>query len=186
MLADLWVGSEDKEAADSLEKLQIVQGICEQLGVWTQPHMFGAVCVVPIYTWYDTLPSPNTLWIPAPGLFSDDERLWTDYHMCKWPPQLPKDRVTGILHRSTGWHRSLWSLASHCHLLPFPHARRGARQVTGDKRLQALPEKGPELHRRLPQLLPRGRLHTLWAPDCCTLSMCPHLWPQPQKGILHK
>ena len=56
--------------------------------------MFGAVYVVPIYTWYDTPPSPNTLWIPAPGLFSDDERLWTDYHMCKWPTQLPKDRVT--------------------------------------------------------------------------------------------
>lgn len=88
------MNSDDKDVFDSLEKLRVVQGICERLGVWTQPRMFGSVCVVPIYSWYDTPPSPNTLWIPAPGLFSDDERLWTDYHMCKWPSQLPKDRIT--------------------------------------------------------------------------------------------
>lgn len=72
---------------DSLEKLQDIFDLCEQLGVHTQPAFIAGALIVPILGWYhsswDTEPDVVG-WngIPAPNL------VMRDFFMCRWPAPL--------------------------------------------------------------------------------------------------
>lgn len=73
---ELWVRA---AAYDSIEKLQRVLNLCEELDVVTTPLQLQNLWVVPLFSWYD-------------GIFDAETRdqrtarqKWADFHLCKWP-----------------------------------------------------------------------------------------------------
>jgi len=74
---ELWVRSTD---INSIEKLQLVLDLCDELGVATKPLRLENLWVVPLFSWYE-------------GIFDSEmnsekrtaRRVWADFHFCKWP-----------------------------------------------------------------------------------------------------
>jgi predicted phosphodiesterase len=66
---ELWVrGSE----LNSIEKLQLILDLCDELDIATKPVKFENLWVVPLFSWYD-------------GVFEPEMRAWADFYLCKWP-----------------------------------------------------------------------------------------------------
>ena len=74
---ELWVrGSE----INSLEKLQLVLELCDELDIATKPLRFENFWVVPLFSWYDG--------IFEPGKVKEEKaarQAWADFHFCRWP-----------------------------------------------------------------------------------------------------
>lgn len=94
---DLWMGRDETESADSLQKLQAFLGMCGEEGVHTKPLVVRAAlegceaglscCVVPLLSWhhqsFDTEPDIRC-WEGIPRA----EQCMVDYARCKWPAPL--------------------------------------------------------------------------------------------------
>ena len=74
---ELWVRSGD---LNSIEKLQLVLELCDELDVVTKPLKLENLWVVPLFSWYDGVFEPEMV---------NEERtarqVWADFHFCKWP-----------------------------------------------------------------------------------------------------
>jgi hypothetical protein len=66
---ELWVRD---ARINSLEKLQLILNLCEDLGIATKPLRLESFWVVPLFSWYD-------------GVFKPEMKAWADFHFCKWP-----------------------------------------------------------------------------------------------------
>lgn len=75
---DLWVRGEER---DSLEKLEMLRGVCSTCGVDMEPGEVGAVRVVPLLSWYCTAFDPRRNGDLKPV-------AWGDYRYCKWPDEV--------------------------------------------------------------------------------------------------
>eukprot|EP00727_Mastigamoeba_balamuthi_P004560 m51a1_g14101 hypothetical protein (270) ;mRNA; r:94413-95706 len=85
---DLWLRDDEGAFATSVEKLDAVLGLCQRLGVETAPaQVSAALAVVPLLSWYETPPSPDSLYERF-AFLDDDPRVWRDFWLCKWPPGL--------------------------------------------------------------------------------------------------
>ena len=69
---ELWVRNAER---DSIEKLQQVLRLCDELGVVTKPLHLDDVWIVPLFSWYD-------------GVYGDEMKAWADFHLCKWPDEV--------------------------------------------------------------------------------------------------
>jgi len=72
---ELWVRD---EARDSIDKLNQILELCDELDVETQPASVGRYRIVPLFSWYD-----DSLGVDDP----DDPDLegWGDFAFCRWP-----------------------------------------------------------------------------------------------------
>ena len=66
---ELWVRN---TKITSIDKLQEVLNLCEELNVATTPQRFDDLWIVPLFSWYD-------------GVYSPEMNAWTDFHLCVWP-----------------------------------------------------------------------------------------------------
>ena len=66
---ELWVRNTE---INSLDKLQLVLDLCDELGVAIGPVRFENFWVVPLFSWYD-------------GVFEPRMKGWADFRFCKWP-----------------------------------------------------------------------------------------------------
>ncbi|HEV8430504.1 MAG TPA: metallophosphoesterase [Pyrinomonadaceae bacterium] len=69
---ELWVRSAD---INSIEKLQLILSLCDELDVVTGPLRLEEIWVVPLFSWYD-------------GAFEPEMRAWADFQLCKWPADI--------------------------------------------------------------------------------------------------
>ena len=77
---ELWVRGAD---IDSLEKLQRVLDLCDELDVTTRPLRLSDLWIVPLFSWYDGIFEPDMREELAIA-----RRAWTDFHLCKWPAEI--------------------------------------------------------------------------------------------------
>lgn len=66
---ELWVRNVD---FDSIEKLNQVLRLCDELDVSTKPLHLDHLWIVPLFSWYD-------------GVYDPEMKAWADFHLCKWP-----------------------------------------------------------------------------------------------------
>jgi hypothetical protein len=66
---ELWVRNGQ---SDSIEKLQQVLQLCDDLDVTTKPLHLDDLWIVPLFSWYD-------------GVFHPEMKAWADFYLCKWP-----------------------------------------------------------------------------------------------------
>ncbi|HEU4834979.1 MAG TPA: metallophosphoesterase [Pyrinomonadaceae bacterium] len=66
---ELWVRNSD---LTSIDKLQQVLQLCEEIDVATTPQRFDDLWIVPLFSWYD-------------GVYDPEMKAWADFHVCKWP-----------------------------------------------------------------------------------------------------
>jgi predicted phosphodiesterase len=74
---ELWVRG---EASNSVDKLQRILTLCDELDVATAPLRLEDLWVVPLFSWYDGVFDPE--------MTTESEaarRSWADFHFCKWP-----------------------------------------------------------------------------------------------------
>ena len=69
---ELWVRNSE---LNSIDKLQQVLQLCEELNVVTKPVRFDDLWIVPLFSWYD-------------GVYDADMKAWVDFHLCKWPDNI--------------------------------------------------------------------------------------------------
>lgn len=75
---ELWLGKEDVPC--SLEKFNLILGLCCELGIETGVSDFQGVSIVPLYSWYDfSFGEPDRHLL----------RAWRDFRECRWPKNLP-------------------------------------------------------------------------------------------------
>ncbi|CAK9022324.1 unnamed protein product [Durusdinium trenchii] len=82
---DLWLHPKDG-CKDSVEKFWKLEGLCQELGVKTQPSYVGKVLIVPLLSWY------HSSFDKEPDIQDDTlvpvEKMMSDFMLCKWPPGL--------------------------------------------------------------------------------------------------
>jgi calcineurin-like phosphoesterase family protein len=66
---ELWVRS---ARYDSIDKLHLILLLCEHLGVITKPLQLDNLWIVPLFSWYD-------------GVYTPEMKSWADFHRCQWP-----------------------------------------------------------------------------------------------------
>ena len=66
---ELWVRNAE---IDSIDKLQQILQLCEELGITTKPLHLDDLWIVPLFSWYD-------------GVYDPEMKAWADFHLCKWP-----------------------------------------------------------------------------------------------------
>ena len=81
---ELWVRG---EAEDSIDKLDLILGLCAQLDVQTSPHRLGSLWIVPLFSWYDESLNPDS---PGEAIPDEDDYLeaWGDFRFCRWPARI--------------------------------------------------------------------------------------------------
>lgn len=80
---DLWVKQKQNTSSNSLEKLDNLLQLCENLSVHTTPARVNDIYIVPLLSWYD-----SSLAKDDPPLSDQDNELlkgWSDTLFCKWP-----------------------------------------------------------------------------------------------------
>jgi len=112
---EAWVGGSEMDALGiktSLEKIERVKGVCNELGVYTDYQLVGEnqqcpVWIVPIEGWYDgslTIPDTNDL------CSNFNKWPWVDFFRCVWPeehqPQIEHNgRIpVGLNERMLEWN----------------------------------------------------------------------------------
>ena len=80
---------------DSLEKFNAIVGLCQRLGVYTEPFRVGqgelAVWLVPLYSWYRTAGADrHSLLITKEGEDWENS-YWMNRYYCRWPDRLEPD-----------------------------------------------------------------------------------------------
>lgn len=90
---ELWV--RDEGAPDSLEKFNAIVGLCQRLGVYTEPFRVGqgqrAVWLVPLYSWYRTAEADRHSLLIAKEGEDWENSYWMDKYYCSWPDRLISD-----------------------------------------------------------------------------------------------
>ena len=66
---ELWVRNVE---FDSIEKLNQILRLCDELEVTTKPLQLDDLWIVPLFSWYD-------------GVYEPEMKAWADFHFCKWP-----------------------------------------------------------------------------------------------------
>src|SRR5215213_2565138 len=66
---ELWVRNTQ---ISSIDKLNQVLQLCEEIGVVIKPLRLDDLWIVPLYSWYD-------------GVYDPEMNAWADFHLCKWP-----------------------------------------------------------------------------------------------------
>jgi hypothetical protein len=66
---ELWVRN---AAINSIDKLQQVLQLCEEIDIATTPRRFRELWIVPLFSWYD-------------GVYDPEMKAWADFHLCRWP-----------------------------------------------------------------------------------------------------
>ena len=69
---ELWVRNTE---IDSIDKLNQVLQLCEEINVATKPIRFDDLWIVPLFSWYD-------------GVYDPEMKAWADFHLCKWPNEV--------------------------------------------------------------------------------------------------
>jgi len=77
---ELWVRGSD---TDSLDKLQRVLDLCDELDVITRPVRLEDLWIVPLFSWYDGIFEPDMSEELAAA-----RHAWADFHLCKWPAEI--------------------------------------------------------------------------------------------------
>ena len=81
-------------APDSLEKFNAIVGLCQRLGVYTEPFRVGqgqrAVWLVPLYSWYRTAEADRHS-CSLPKREDWENSYWMDKYYCSWPDELISD-----------------------------------------------------------------------------------------------
>ncbi|HEX7331909.1 MAG TPA: metallophosphoesterase [Pyrinomonadaceae bacterium] len=76
---ELWVRMDN---CHSVEKLNRILALCDNLGVETKPARVETFWIVPLFSWYDSAydedGSADTLELEG----------WGDYHFCRWPLEI--------------------------------------------------------------------------------------------------
>ncbi len=72
---ELW---SKRESKTSVSKLKEILQFCDSNGIYTKPHKFNGVWVVPMFSWYQTKDLSEAI--------SKDEMLllWADLYFCVW------------------------------------------------------------------------------------------------------
>ncbi|KAJ4455588.1 putative Ser/Thr protein phosphatase family [Paratrimastix pyriformis] len=69
---------------DSVQKLESVLELCQNIDVKTTPENIDGLWVVPLFSWYD-----GTLGTAQDVITPQDREVmkssWADFHYCKWP-----------------------------------------------------------------------------------------------------
>jgi len=117
----------------SLDRLAEVHQVCAEVGVRTSP--LWVVCgeerdvlLAPLNSWY------HESWDREPELPNSDENgmeIWTDMHLCKWPPHLPNASLALAEHFAQLNETSLLQLTAS--LPPAPPAGRPQPSTVLDK-----------------------------------------------------
>jgi predicted phosphodiesterase len=86
---ELWVRR--KECVSSVEKLRLIQQLCDDIGILREPRIIGydrqslPLWVVPLYSWYSQPEEgPYSLYWNKPGEDRTHE-MWSDFYFTKWP-----------------------------------------------------------------------------------------------------
>lgn len=77
---ELWVRNGN---INSLEKLQRVLELCDELDVTTRPLRLNDLWIVPLFSWYDGIFPTEMTHEQAAARNS-----WADFHLCKWPAEI--------------------------------------------------------------------------------------------------
>ena len=87
---DLWlerVTSGADTSSDSMQKLQLLQHTCDELGVSTAPQLVGGAIVVPLLSWHHASWDTEPEVVGWEGIPTAEECM-TDYHATAWPSPL--------------------------------------------------------------------------------------------------
>jgi len=76
---ELWVR---REPINSIEKLQSILALCDELDVATTPLRLDEIWIVPLFSWYDGDFAPEMTTERAAA-----RQSWADFHFCKWPEE---------------------------------------------------------------------------------------------------
>lgn len=76
---ELWVRTDN---CHSVEKLNRILALCNDLGVETRPARVGAIWIVPLFSWYDSAYDEDG------SADTSELAAWADYHFCKWPVEI--------------------------------------------------------------------------------------------------
>ena len=77
---ELWVRGAD---IHSVEKLQRVLDLCDEIDVIIRPFRLEDLWVVPLFSWYDGVFQPEIIEDRTAARYS-----WADFHLCKWPTEI--------------------------------------------------------------------------------------------------
>jgi predicted phosphodiesterase len=136
---DLWVHREGMH--DSFEKFEAVQRIANEHGVRMTTHRVAELAIVPMLGWYD-----YSFGMPSDYL----KGAWADYRACRWPHGYDDGAVTRwFLERNPS--ASSAELAGATEIISFSHFL---------PRIDVMPERIPEKHRRLYPILGTAQLDT--------------------------
>lgn len=126
---DLWLYK--KDFADSLQKLDALQNVCDNCGVYCAPATItdgsGPVQVMPLLSWYRRPEhGADSLYIPKVG---DDPNLkmWMDNYRIHWPQPLSEDVIVDHFNARNSQaidafaHDPALPTISMSHFLPHGH-----------------------------------------------------------------
>lgn len=74
---ELWTRRDD---CHSLDKLQSILRLCDNLGVRARPARAGELWIVPLLSWYEAAFDKEQ------SASTEELEGWADYYFCKWPP----------------------------------------------------------------------------------------------------
>eukprot|EP01026_Neomeris_dumetosa_P042521 TRINITY_DN3547_c0_g2_i1.p1 TRINITY_DN3547_c0_g2~~TRINITY_DN3547_c0_g2_i1.p1 ORF type:complete len:371 (+),score=33.35 TRINITY_DN3547_c0_g2_i1:154-1113(+) len=81
---ELWLRMPQRAEMDSIEKLSLIQNLCEKIDVKTRPTLVEGVWIIPILSWYhaswdklDDIPGATPI-----------EKVMIDFQLCQWPDGL--------------------------------------------------------------------------------------------------
>ncbi|DBA84082.1 TPA: hypothetical protein ACH3X1_006563 [Trebouxia sp. C0004] len=127
---ELWVRGEPHSikngtAQDSIQKLQLILQLCQELGIHTTPARLGNLCIVPLLSWHHSSwdKEPDIQGVPHVSALSI-----ADYGACIWPDTGPGQGVQGSLdiaewfdkQNQTGW-QELLQQKQGCDVISLAH-----------------------------------------------------------------
>jgi len=136
---DLWVHREGMH--DSFEKFEAVRRVANEQGIRMTPYRREGLAIVPLLGWYDYS-------FGTPGDYL--KGAWADYRACRWPHGYDDQAVTRwFVERNPS--ASSPALAAASMVITFSHFL---------PRIDVMPERIPEKHRRLYPILGTTQLDT--------------------------
>lgn len=150
---ELWVHNDTVDC--SLQKLDMINVLCVDEGIWQTTYTSGDVSIVPLYSWYD---------------FSFGEpdrhlrRAWRDFKACEWPAHLQDSAAVNshfLAMNESVLHTCNKTVISFSHFLPridvmparIPRERRRVYPVLGSVKL------GEQVMRLQPSIHIYGHSH---------------------------
>mmetsp|Transcript_21146 Transcript_21146/g.36302 ORF Transcript_21146/g.36302 Transcript_21146/m.36302 type:complete len:289 (-) Transcript_21146:831-1697(-) len=114
---ELWtVPGKDDNYKDSLDKMNAINLIADELGVETGCAKIGSIWIAPLFSWYDDDFDEDRT--PDPAVIS----MWTDYRYCRWPKYLQSHNLAQyFLEMNKSTVRQVAQDATKSAVLTFTH-----------------------------------------------------------------